>query len=168
MAFPLLLLGASAILVLASNKHSKQGSSRLLAKNGQKWVKPQNGAIVSCGIFGVFEHSGIWLDGNIIELKGNGLIRGISPKRFLQNRSGKQIYVACGNNDRPVTDNTVAMRASEKLFHYSQYDLIRNNCHKFVWSCVSGKSTALTGFSELNSLLAEHYDCEIHWQKAEI
>lgn len=48
------------------------------------------GAIVCCGVGGVLEHTGIWTEDNmIIEFDGNGLIKPISPTRFIKERSGK-------------------------------------------------------------------------------
>lgn len=160
MALPLLFLGASALLLLASNESTKHKEP--------KRISPQNGAIVSCGVFGVLEHTGIWLNGNIVELKGNGLIRTISPQRFLQNRSGSQIYLACNQHDAPLISIAAAAKASELLFQYSEYDLIKNNCHKFVWRCISGEIASLTRFSELNRLLVKQFNCEIFWLPSDI
>lgn len=171
MALPLLILGASALAVLAGNKYTKQNyGSRFstLPIEGKKTIKPLNGAIVSCGVFGLFDHTGIWLDGNIIELKGNGLIRGVSPRRFLQNRSGDQIFIACNQDKQALHSEAAASNACERLFQYSEYDLFNNNCHKFVWQCISGKQQQLTRFAELNRLLAQHFKCEIHWHKVDV
>ncbi|WP_299071500.1 hypothetical protein [uncultured Paraglaciecola sp.] len=167
MPAPLLWLGAGVIAMLAGTKYSngkklEQSVSRLPGNSDEK-VKPINGAVVTCGIYGLFEHTGIWVDGNILELKGNGLIRGISPNRFLQERSGDEIYVACGGNNTPLIQAGTADRAVSQLFSYSEYDVIKNNCHKFVWQCISGESNPLTRFSELNQKLAERFDTTIHW-----
>ena len=171
MALPLLLFGASALAILASNEYARdqrnQKSLEILLTDQQKKIKPENGAIVSCGVFGVFDHTGIWLDGNIIELRGNGLIRGISPQRFLQGRSGSQIYIACNQHNEVLIESAAIDRACAQLFQYSEYDLIKNNCHKFVWNCVAGDRHQLTRFSELNRLMANYFGCEISWQKTD-
>jgi hypothetical protein len=171
MALPLLLFGASALAILASNEYARdqrnQNSLAILLTDQQKKIKPENGAIVSCGVFGVFDHTGIWLDGNIIELRGNGLIRGISPQRFLQGRSGSQIYIACNQHNEVLIESAAIERACVQLFQYSEYDLIKNNCHKFVWNCVTGERNQLTRFSELNRLMANYFGCEISWQKTD-
>jgi hypothetical protein len=171
MALPLLLFGASALAALASHEYAKDQRIQKYLENvrpdQQKKIKPENGAIVSCGVFGVFEHTGIWLDGNIIELRGNGLIRGISPKRFLQGRSGSQIYIACNQHNKVLIESAAIERACAQLFQYSEYDLINNNCHKFVWNCVTGDRSQLTRFSELNRLMANYFGCEISWQKTD-
>ena len=74
-----------------------------LFKNEQN-VKPIFGAIVYCGIAGVLDHTGIWLDDNtIVELDGNGLIKPISSQRFLAERSGKQIFIACDSLAQPLS-----------------------------------------------------------------
>ncbi len=170
MALPLLWLGAGALALLATKEYSNETRIKsriaLMPSEGKQSVIPVDGAIVSCGIYGLFEHTGIWLDGNIIELKGNGLIRGISTKRFLQNRSGEFIYIACDQAEQPLVAELAAKRATEQLFQYSEYHLFKNNCHKFVWQCISGEKQQLTRFSDLNSKMAAFFNSSIHWQKA--
>ena len=167
MPVPLLWLGAGAIALLAGAKYSNdkilEGSVSRLPGNTDVEVEPINGAIVTCGVYGLFEHTGIWVDGNILELKGNGLIRGISPNRFLQERSGDDIYIACGNTNTPLIQPDTADRAVSRLFSYSEYDVIKNNCHKFVWHCISGEDLALTRFSELNQKMSEQFSTTLHW-----
>ena len=172
MPAPLLWLGAGAIALLAGAKYSND--KRLdefvsdLPGNSHKHVAPQNGAIVTCGVFGIFEHTGIWVDGNILELKGNGLIRGVSPKRFIQERSGDNIYIACDQNSTPLVQANTAERAISKLFSYSEYDLIKNNCHKFVWHCITGEDVPLTKFSVLNQNLASLFATTIYWHPVKL
>lgn len=170
MALPLLWLGAGALALLASKEYAQETRIKsriaLLPGEGKQSVIPADGAVVSCGIYGLFEHTGIWLDGNVIELKGNGLIRGISPQRFLQNRSGEFIYMACDQFEQPLIAEFAAERARDQLFQYSEYDLFKNNCHKFVWQCISGQKQQLTRFRDLNLKMAEHFNSHIHWHKA--
>lgn len=172
MAIPLLWIGAGALALLAGHHYSKelrqQSRIQLMPGEGQQCVMPIDGAIVSCGVFGLFEHTGIWLDGNIVELKGNGLIRAVSPTRFLQYRSGDHIYIACDADNVPLVAGQCAERASKRIFDYCEYDLFKNNCHQFVWQCLSGTSQELHLFSQLNQLMAEHFNGEIHWQKCAI
>jgi hypothetical protein len=167
MPVPLLWFGAGAIALLAGAKYSNdkvldKSVSGLPGKSDVK-VAPINGAIVTCGVYGLFEHTGIWVDGDILELKGNGLIRGISPNRFLQERSGDNIYIACDDNVVPLIQVDTADRAISQLFSYSEYDVIKNNCHKFVWRCISGEDIPLTRFSELNQKMAELFSTTIYW-----
>ncbi|MDO6692504.1 hypothetical protein Q4574_04365 [Aliiglaciecola sp. 3_MG-2023] len=171
MPVPLIWLGAGIAALYASDKvHQANKIKRQYVKHypgeEQTLVHLQDGAIVCCGIFGVFEHSGIWVDGNIIELKGNGLIRGISPQRFLSNRSGKCIYVLCDDLGLPLISKHAASIAASKLYTYSDYDLIKNNCHRFVWNCVSHSEEALTSFSDLNKALFGYFDSSLSWRPA--
>jgi hypothetical protein len=169
MPLPLLWLGAGLAGLYAGAKYSDalgRNAINHMPGEGELSVIPVDGCIVSCGIYGVFDHTGIWVDGNIIELRGNGLIRGISPERFLQQRSGDDIYVACDVNGRVLTTIDSDQRAVNQLYQYSEYDLLKNNCHKFVWQCVSGLNEPLTRFTELNHKLAEHFEGKISWQKA--
>lgn len=141
------------------------GSSRVRHYPGEtlSTVKPQNGGVVCCGIYGVFEHTGIWIDGNIIELRGNGLIRGASPSRFLDDRSGETISIVCDNSFQPLIDPHTVTRTEPRLFEYCEYDVIANNCHRFVWQCVSGQSSAITSFFDLNCALSKHFQSELNW-----
>lgn len=167
MPAPLLWLGAGAVALLAGAKYSNdktlEESVATEPGTSDKKVIPVNGAIVTCGIYEFFEHTGIWVDGNIIELKGNGLIRGISPNRFLHDRSGEVIYVACDANSNPLVAAGAVERAVSRLYSYSEYDVIKNNCHNFAWYCVSGENVSLTRFSELNQSIAERFNTAIHW-----
>lgn len=168
MPAPLIWLGAGALALLASTKHSNdkvlKASVDIMPGKGSNKVEPIDGAVVCCGVFGWFIHTGIWLDGNIVELQGNGLIRGISPNRFLQQRSGGNIYIACDTHDQPLIQKQAEIRAAEKLFSYSEYDLIDNNCHKFVWYCLTGNDHKITRFSELNQNMAKCFSTSVAWQ----
>ena len=168
MPVPLLWIGAGAIAMLAGAKYSNdkrlEGSVSGLPGNSDIKVNPVDGAIVTCRVFGLFEHTGIWIDGNILELKGNGLIRGVSPRRFIQERSGDDIYVACDEDHIPLVQPNTVERAVSRLFTYSEYDVIKNNCHKFVWQCISGEDIPLTRFSGLNQKMATIFSTNIHWQ----
>jgi hypothetical protein len=167
MPAPLIWLSVSAITLLAGVKYSNDkrldGSVSCLPGNTDIKVDPINGAVVTCGVYGIFEHTGIWVDGNILELKGNGLIRGVSPNRFLQERSGDNIYIACDDNYTPLILPETTDRAISQVFSYSEYDVIKNNCHKFVWQCISGEDIPLTRFSALNHKMADRFATDIHW-----
>ncbi|MBC3764260.1 hypothetical protein [Neptunicella marina] len=126
-------------------------------------VKAKGGAIVCCGIYGVFDHSGIWLDDGVAELKGNGLIRAVSASRFMQNRSGDTIFIACDSSGKPLIDPLAAQRASAQLFSYRDYHVLNNNCHRFSWQCISGENRRITQFATLNHLMAEHFQQTVYW-----
>lgn len=167
MPAPLLWIGASALALFLGTKYSNDKrlneSVSCLPGNSDIEIEPINGAIVTCGVYGLFEHTGIWVDDNIIELKGNGLIRGVSANRFLQERSGDCIYIACDKNNIPLIDPEAAKRAVSQLFNYSDYDVIRNNCHRFVWYCISGQAQSITKFSALNNKISEKFNTTIYW-----
>jgi hypothetical protein len=170
MALPLIWLGAGLAALYAGSKYTNSSTYRgavdYLPGEGDADVQPVDGCIVSCGVFGVFDHTGIWIDGNIVELKGNGLIRGISPQRFLGKRSGNEIFVACCDQSKPLIAEGTYARAVKQLYQYSEYDVMRNNCHKFVWGCISGQNQAVTRFTELNNQMACYFGTNISWQKA--
>lgn len=173
MPAPLVWLGAAALSLYASNKlntaHLRQQNiiSRMPGKCTDA-VMPVDGSIVTCDIFEVFEHTGIWINGNIYELNGNGMVRCVSPKRFLDNRSGDQIYVACDIQDNPLVEPLAIERARSQLFSLYDYHVLRQNCHKFVAEMIAGSAQDITSFSDLNTFLSEHFNGPIDWRLTQV
>jgi len=191
MALPLLWLGAAAISALTvkslSDDRKTQQKLRKYSYKPQtladlsehespiatyptdlldteSLVTPLIGAIVCCGIGGVFDHTGIWVDDDtIVEMDGQGLIKPISTRRFIAERSGKKIFIACDSNARPLISEVAAQRALEQIFQSQEYDMINNNCHQFLWQCFKPHDTRLTTFKELNQRIATHFDRKIYW-----
>ena len=210
MALPLLWLGAAAFSAFAVNEldqdrkaqQSKRGNKRAaqtlasLDKHQspvkiypsevfvtEQRVPPKIGAIVCCTIAGVLEHTGIWLgDDTIAELDGNGLIKPISSQRFLKERSGKQIFIACDSLAEPLAVEKVAEYAAQQLFQYQQYDVINNNCHQFVWQCFQllnmstpslqknreRQKQSITTFKQLNEKIAHYFNRVIYWDAVDL
>lgn len=136
---------------------------------GTRSVAPKPGSIVVCHVYGVVEHSGIYLgDDIIVELHGSGLIRGISARRFLHGRTGATIFVACDNHHQPLQLEAAIDRAASMLFAYRNYHLRNNNCHRFVWWCLSGQERRLRSFDELNEKLSSRFGCSIFWDPATV
>lgn len=171
MPIPLLWLGAGlaagySALRYADKEHANRQSMGASPGTTTTPVAPGDGSIVCCGIYGVFEHTGIWVDGRIIELAGNGLVRAVSPERFLQHRSGEHIFVACNEAGEPLAEDAVACRAAHKVYTYMPYNLIDNNCHQLCASLITDSQASLTGFGELNNLMAACYQSKVFWQPA--
>ncbi|MBN7821182.1 hypothetical protein [Bowmanella yangjiangensis] len=169
MPIPFLWLGVG-LGALAAGKHLARERSRDIVLHhpgeSQQSAAILNGAVVCCGVFGVFDHSGIWMDGSIIELNGNGLIRAVSPQRFLANRSGDKIFVACDADGNVLADLQAGERAVARVFEYSAYDLMRNNCHQFVLSCLTPGVGHVTLFNELNISVSRHFGQSLSWRPA--
>ena len=72
MPVPLIWLGAGLAALYAGVKYSDsqayRGAVAHMPGESDLGVLLLDGCIVSCGVFGVFDHCGIWIDGNIIEL----------------------------------------------------------------------------------------------------
>ena len=194
MPLPLLWLGAAAVSALAiksaaderkakyQSRRLKDGVDRYSSQrkndravaiyptdlfHSEVIVEPAFGAIVCCGIGGVFEHTGIWVGENtIIELDGNGLIKPVSAERFIGNRSGDNIFVACDSNATPLALPEIGERALAQVYQYQDYHMIENNCHQFVWHCFDKLKTPITSFSSLNEKIAQYYDRVIYWDLA--
>lgn len=138
-------------------------------QKGFKQVIPEPGSIVCCYVFGVIEHTGIWLgDDCLVELHGSGLVRAVSIKRFLAGRTGSQIYLACNHQHQPLVSEAVLERAQQTIYQYREYDLFDNNCHRFVWSCISGHEISIQSFNELNQQLAAHFNQGIYWDEMQL
>nr|WP_297349301.1 hypothetical protein [uncultured Glaciecola sp.] len=175
MPAPLLWLGAACVGLYASNRANDAYLKRTnivckLPGESSKRVVPKNGAIVTCSIYGIFDHTGVWVNGNIYELSGRGLIRSISPARFLQHRSGEKIYVACNDNFIPLAAQDVAQRCIDNLYQLREYHVINNNCHRFVLEMLTGASEKpkITSFSQLNEALSALFLTNINWHEANI
>lgn len=127
-------------------------------------IMPKVGAIVCCGIGGVLEHTGIWVEENmIVELDGNGLIKPISASRFTKERSGKNIFIACDSNAEPLHCEIAALRAMQQIYTSLPYHVIDNNCHQFIWQCFKPHDKPLSTFKALNLRLAHYFDRKIYW-----
>ncbi len=193
MALPLLWLGAALVSALAANElhdqHKKADKNRDsddqhgvrgelgrhasgIAKHpsetfsSTKFAKIRPGSLVCCGLGGLLDHTGILVDAEtIVELHGSGLIKAISPQRFLQERSGNEIFVACDAKGNALADDLIAQRAIKQIYEYQEYDLLKNNCHRFVWQCISGQPLELTTFHQLNKQLSKKFNRKIYWDK---
>lgn len=129
-------------------------------------VKPVAGAIVCCGIGGVLDHSGIWVDENtIIELDGNGLIKPVSAQRFTDTRTGKGIFIACDSLGVPLASEMAAQRAVAQIFQVRDYHLLDNNCHQFIWECFQTDSKKVTTFKALSLNVADLFDRVVYWDR---
>ncbi|TKB43422.1 hypothetical protein [Thalassotalea mangrovi] len=124
------------------------------------------GALLCCGLGGVLEHTGILIDRHtIVELHGNGLVKAISPERFLMERSGTEIYAACDSKGQALASAATAERAAKQIYSYQKYDLIKNNCHRFAWTCIHGEAMELTTFYLLNNYLSRMTNRIIYWDR---
>lgn len=168
MAIPLVWLGAATLATLAGIKYSnnlpkQRGYISILPGESSVQVRPVEGCIVCCEVFGVLDHTGIWVDGRIIELHGNGLIRSVSVERFLADRSGEHIYIACDDTQRPLVVPGTTERAVQHIYQYRKYDLLNNNCHRFVWESVADIDQPVNRFTDLNKHLCELHHCSVSW-----
>ncbi|NVK56193.1 MAG: hypothetical protein HWE26_11285 [Alteromonadaceae bacterium] len=130
----------------------------------KRLVDPVDGAIVCCGIYGLFEHTGIWLEDHIIELHGSGLVKAVSPQRFLTDRSGERIYIACNAQLQPLVHVGTSERAIERIFTYINYNTLTHNCHRFTTECVTGLRSDVCSFSEFNAAISKFFKTALFWQ----
>lgn len=127
------------------------------------------GALVVCEIFHLFDHTGIYVgDGQIVELQGTGLVRSVSIPRFMENRSGEELLVACDSLGKPLENHAAAERAVSQIFTFQTYDLISNNCHRFCGHCFTGRNWPVTSFFDLRQVLEQHLRQQIRFEKVQI
>lgn len=132
-------------------------------------AKPVPGSVVCCSVFSAFDHTGIWVDdGLIVELHGTGLIKGVSVKRFLEDRSGSNVFIACDSLGEPLVIGDAVSRASDELMNYWAYDVFDNNCYRFTWQCISGENRVVKDFPQFNDLLAKLHEKKVYWDKLDI
>lgn len=107
-------------------------------------VKPQIGSVLTCElIFGVADHSGIYIGNNkIVHLDGDGQVKIITPKQFLKRLGGFNtaisIYVGCDDNASALGRKKIANRAKKMVGKYYNYRLFSKNCHMFTSGCITG------------------------------
>ncbi len=188
MAWPLIWLGGVALGALAlaeeKSRRDRLNLDRRLGKLSPEDKKsgaaltpsallrtdsttsPAPGSIVCCHVYGVIEHTGIWLgDDMIAELHGSGLIRAVSPRRFLAGRTGDSIFVAATASHEAMAQEQTAKRAMDNLFTYRDYDLLENNCHRFVWYCMTGEEREIRSFDGFNEKLSLHFGETVFWDQ---
>jgi len=170
MPAPLIWLGAAAAGLYASNKANNRYLKRkqivnTMPREGKHEIVPVNGSIVTCGIYGVLDHTGIWIDNTIYELSGQGLVRCLSPERFLGKRSGTSIYIACDNENKPLSEPKSVGVARAQLYTMLDYHLLNQNCHRFVAESIANYAVDITSFSDLNIFLHQYFDTAINWKK---
>ncbi len=95
-------------------------------------------------------------------------MRVVSNERFLKDRSGEKIYVAAQANGETLIDIVAVKKAKEQIYQYRDYDLIKNNCYRFIFSCLSGTEEYIDSFTEFNEYLIKHFNCDIYWDEANV
>jgi len=180
MPLPLLLVGAAVGSLLAHDNHKNylaaQDRDRFLASKTNAGREPSEilpsprttvlvpGSLVCCEVYEAFIHTGVVVDDNtIVELHGSGLIRAVSKERFLQHRSGKNIFIACDHSGAPFIFDSIDQLASKDVFNFYEYNLLSSNCYRHTWRWLSGIDLAIESFSDFNGKLTSKLGAEIYW-----
>lgn len=121
--------------------------------------KPKVGSVVYCNLAVAFEHTGIYVGGDrIVHLNGNGKIEEVSFHRFVNRLHGRNpaisIYCAVDCNNEPISDVRIAERALSLVGTHRNYNLILDNCHKFTYYCMTGKTSSVVTFQTIEEALA--------------
>lgn len=180
MPLPLLLVGAAVGVLFAQDKHKdyleQLDIDRKILSKSTVGREPSEilpspmvteliaGTVVCCEVFETFIHTGVVVDNNtIVELHGSGLIRAVSKKRFLEQRSGKNIFIACNRSGTPLNFNLIESLAPKDIFNFYEYELLQSNCYRHTWRWLSGEDVVIVSFSDFNNKLSNKYSEVIFW-----
>ena len=137
-----------------------------ILRNSSPRLSPLKGSVVCCDIYGAFIPTGIWLNGGIVELAGSGLVRHISPNRFLQGRSGDHIFTLGNDTANVLNSYHAAENAQSRIYEYINYDVMSHNCNRFVATCFDlPHSREIMFFSELTEKLSNFFQCSLVFYK---
>ena len=106
-------------------------------------VHPDIGSVLYVDmLFGRAEHSGIYVgNGEVVELRGDGLVCKVPASYFIDDGSlkmtGVSIYVS-SQSGCAVGSELVAERALSMLGCRRNYNFIFDNCHQFCSGCLTG------------------------------
>lgn len=126
------------------------------------------GTIARCPML-VGYHTGIIIGSDrIVELTGSGRIQICSFKEFKDMSHGiasNKIEVACDHLGRPYSRSGWANRARMFKDRYTEYDLLKNNCHGFVLQCILGHSRTPHSCRTIEQAVLEECNSRgrIHW-----
>jgi hypothetical protein len=90
------------------------------------------------------DHSGIYIGNNevieIIEKDGKGCVQVTNLYDFVYSsvvRTGVTIYIAVDKLSKDVLyDNCLVENAKKHIGKKNEYELLKNNCHSFVYKCI--------------------------------
>lgn len=121
------------------------------------------------------DHSGIYLGyGNVAELDGSGKIMVRHLDDFLKGdrswRCGQKIYAAYDSRNRKfLAEDQIALRAIESLCQIRDYDVTKENCHKFSTGCITGNfDNDVTFLNDLEGNVIKHFclrKTEFEWRQ---
>lgn len=183
MPLPLLLIGTAVGALLAHDNQKiylkKLDEDRLVLSKPTVGREPSEilpssmstnliaGTIVCCEVFEAFIHTGVVVDNNtIIELHGSGLIRAVSKERFLKQRSGKHIFIACDRSGAPFNFSLIESLAPQDVFNFYEYDLLKVNCYRHTWRWLCGVDVVVESFTDFNDKLSTKLNEKIYWDVA--
>ena len=136
-------------------------------------VKPKIGSILHCRIL-YGEHTGIYIGhGQVVELTGSGEVKKIPLSEFTGNmipRNGIVIYVSCDENEQPLGDTSIAIRAKAMINTKRNYNLVFDNCHQFTCGAITGDfENANNFFWMLEDEIKKHFSLyKLKWRAIEL
>lgn len=145
-----------------------QRADSLLVHN----VSPAVGSIVYCHLAVAVEHSGIYVGNKqIVHLNGDGRIEIVSPMVFCKRLHGKNpasmIFCPMSEDGKLIGSRRAAEYALRQVGKHIDYNLFKNNCHKFSVTCMNGRNEECPSFKCLEELIENRYG-EFHWRATDL
>ncbi|SFK75991.1 hypothetical protein SAMN03159341_101447 [Paenibacillus sp. 1_12] len=134
-------------------------------------LEPAFGSVIYTQLgFGSMEHSGIYLlNGEVVELNGDGQIHIVSLKEFTGRLTtfNDDIYVPCyADYDGTIATPGTGGNALEMAGSIRNYNLLIDNCHQFCAGCVTGDFENSSNFLwMLKDVVKEAAGTEVVWKK---
>lgn len=124
-------------------------------------LKNIEGAIVFCELGINLQHTGIYIGNNkIIELNGDGYIKKVSIREFLNSselRTGNILYTFTDCEKNIIQNSNAIKRAKSRLGEKLEYNIAIENCHKFTYGCITGEfDNFVVTFDSLKSFLQNY------------
>lgn len=126
-------------------------------------MKPKVGSVLHYTLVHTAEHTGNYVGYNkVVHLNGDVLIEKVGYAEFISRLDGMNptLAICCpvDRNNNPIGDRKVAERARSIVGQYRDYNLIFDNCHKFTYYCLTGKTLPVVMFHTVESALKDRYD----------
>ena len=125
-------------------------------------LKPKVGSVLYCNLMFLVEHTGIYVGrGKVVHLNGDGKIEKVSFKEFIGRVEGANpaIAICCPVDvrNKPIGDKQVAERTLSLVGTHRDYNLLLDNCHKFTYHCLTGKSLTVGTFQAVEDAVKAKY-----------
>ena len=90
----------------------------------------------------------------------------VGYQRFLTNRSGETIFVACNRDGDAIQAVLDEQLIANEVFKSYDYHVSKRNCYFHSWYCITGEVKQFASFEQFNTALKQKFGHSIFWDKA--